>query len=180
MFSMTSPLTTARLHLIATTIAHLDLEIDNAADSLGDALGAVVPQGWPPGFYDRDAMIFFRDRLREEGPESVGWYGWYAIRRATDDASALLVGAAGFMGPPRDGCAEIGYSVVESVRGQGFATEIVLGLVEHARLDPQITTFMAHTAVENVASQAVLRRAGFTYAGNGVEPGSSRYTRLAR
>jgi RimJ/RimL family protein N-acetyltransferase len=163
---------------VATTLEHLEIEL-RSADALGVALETNVPDGWPPGLYDPDAIAFFRDRLREEGPASVGWYGWYGILRATADARSTLVGSAGFFGPPRDGVAEIGYSVVESMRDRGYATEMVVGLLARARALSTLQTLhtlIAHTMVDNLASQTVLRRAGFTAAGLGAEPGTLKFT----
>jgi ribosomal-protein-alanine N-acetyltransferase len=114
---------TPRLDLIATTLAHLDTELD-APERLAPMLDALVPSGWPPCEYDADAMRFFRERLQAEGASSAGWYGWYAVRRATSGEPATLVAGGGYFGPPNDGRVEIGYSVVESHRGQGFATEL--------------------------------------------------------
>ncbi len=173
-----SPIRTPRLDLIATTLEHLEIEL-RSADALGVVLDTNVPEGWPPGLYDPEAIAFFRDRLREEGPSSVGWYGWYGVLRATSEARSTLVGSAGFFGPPRDGATEIGYSVVASMRDRGFATEMVLGLVEHARAHTTLHTLhtlLAHTMTDNLASQTVLRRAGFEAAGLGVEPGTLKFT----
>ncbi len=73
---------TERLDLVAGTVDHLWIELD-APERLGEMLGAEVPPGWPPGAYDRDAITFFLEKLNEGGPAVAGWYGWYAIRRAT-------------------------------------------------------------------------------------------------
>src|SRR5262249_37537499 len=40
-------------------------------------------------------MEFFRERLAAD-PGSLGWYGWYALYRE----EAVVVGAAGYLGPP--------------------------------------------------------------------------------
>ena len=87
---------TERLDLVAGTVDHLWIELD-APERLGEMLGAEVPPGWPPGAYDRDAITFFLEKLNEGGPAVAGWYGWYAIRRATavapstDEASTPLL-----------------------------------------------------------------------------------------
>lgn len=175
MSTLPSPIRTPRLDLVATTLEHLEIEL-RSADALGVALDTNVPDGWPPGLYDPEAIAFFRDRLIAEGPSSVGWYGWYGVLRATAGARSTLVGSAGFFGPPRDEVAEIGYSVVESLRDRGYATEMVAGLVARARTLASVNTLIAHTMTDNLASQTVLRRAGFTLMGEGAEPNTLRFT----
>ncbi len=138
-------------------------------------LGVPVPNGWPPGEYDRSALEFFRGQLETGGREAVGWYGWYAIARGLDGSRLGLVAAAGYLGPPRDGIVEIGYSVVPAARNQGYAREIVSALVARAFEEPAVGEVVAHTSDENVASWRVLRACGFERVGPGTEPQSIRW-----
>jgi ribosomal-protein-alanine N-acetyltransferase len=161
-----------RLHLIPTTLAHLDDELSGGA-TLGRMLEAAVPASWPPGEYDRDAMAFFRERLLEGGEAAVGWYGWYAIDRDGDrdgdgdggGDAARLVGAGGYFGPPVDGRVEIGYSIAPEFRRRGYATELVGALVARAFSLDGIDTVVAHTTHANPASIGVLVKSGFAEAG---------------
>jgi RimJ/RimL family protein N-acetyltransferase len=124
-------------------------------------LGVSVPQDWPPGEYDRDAMQFFLEKLTQGGAEAVGWYGWYAIRQGTQDEPAILIGACGYMGPPDEaGTAEVGYSIAERWRGQGLAQEAVESLSENA-LRNGAKKIVAHARRDNPGSIAVLRKCGF-------------------
>ncbi len=173
---MESPLTleTERLHLVAATLAHLDAELESP-DRLAVLLGAVVPEGWPPGEYDRSAIEFFRACIAKS-PEDVGWYGWYAIQRAEQGQAAVLVGAGGYFGQPLpDGTVEIGYSVLPEYRSRGYATEIVRALVRRAFAMPKITAVIAHTQANNLPSSKVLEHCGFTLVGKGKEPELLRY-----
>src|SRR5262245_6647725 len=111
---------TARLDLVATTLDHLRAELEAPAN-LGELLHAAVPPSWPPGLYDRDAMLFFQTQLTQGGAAAVGWYGWYAILRGTADHPATLVACAGYLGPPAaDGVVEVGYSTSPEWRGHGY------------------------------------------------------------
>ena len=169
--------TSARLTLIAATLAHVRTELD-APERLAALLGAEVSGAWPTGEYDRDAMEFFRARLEEGGEAAAGWYGWYAVRNEDADGPRALVGAGGYFGPPGgDGRVEIGYSVLPEWQRRGYASEIVDALVARAFGVPDVTLVIAHTTPENVGSVGVLARCGFVDAGPGAEPGSIRFER---
>ena len=133
---------TERLVLIASPLEHLEAELSSPA-LLGDLLGVAIPEDWPPGEYDRHALDFFHEKLKSEVPSPVGWYGWYAIMRDLCRQWEGLIGAAGYLGPPAKGSVEIGYSVLPSARGKGFAKEIVKALVAPLALPlsrPLLTT----------------------------------------
>ena len=102
---------TNRLELVAANLDHVCAELE-APELLAALLNAQVEPGWPPGEYDRDAQMYFRDRLGENGSSVVGWYGWYAVRREKSDQPSVLIGAGGFIGPPdEEGEVEIGFSM---------------------------------------------------------------------
>src|SRR3982750_2934433 len=79
-------------------------------------LGASVPDNWPPET-TADALPLFL-RWLEAAPDRVGWFGWLALaggrgaRGGAEPALPVLVGGCGFLGPPRDGVAKMGYSVL--------------------------------------------------------------------
>jgi RimJ/RimL family protein N-acetyltransferase len=156
-------LETQRLTLIPQTLEHLRTELEEPS-RLGAMLGARVPEGWPPGEYDRDAMEFFRSKLESDAQRYDGWLGWYVVTR---DSTPTLIAGAGFMGPPEDGTVEIGYSVVAEARGAGCATEIVGALVRRAFESGSVQRVVAETAANNEVSQRVLERNGFTPGGPG-------------
>ncbi len=172
----TSPPTirTPRLDLIAATLDHVEAELKSRA-ALRDLLGADVPDGWPPGEYDRGAQEFFRARLASGGASLVGWLTWYAVTRTSEGRRGALVAGAGFLGPPAGGSVEIGYSVVPAARGRGYATEIVGALLAYAFGQPGVREVVAHTSDDNVASTRVLLRCGFSRVGPGPERGSVKY-----
>lgn len=82
----------------------------------------------------------------------------YAIRTRPDNTA---VGGIGFFGPPdHNGEVELGFDLVEAVRGRGYATEALIGAVLHA-LASGARHVKADTDVQNIGSQNVLARAGF-------------------
>jgi RimJ/RimL family protein N-acetyltransferase len=84
-------------------------------------------------------------------------FGGYEIRlRATGQA----IGGIGFHGAPDEhGVVEIGYGLSESVRGQGYAREAVLALIEFCRAQG-VRTFTGNTDLDNFPSQRVMESAG--------------------
>lgn len=170
-------LATDRLDLVAGTLALAEAELRDAAE-FAAALGCAVPPSWPPGEYDRTAIEYLRDRMREGGDVCAGWYSWYAIERDAEPAPTL-VAAGGYFGPPADGEVEIGYSVIPEAQRRGIATEMARALVARAFDEPLVRSVRAHTYDSNPVSIRVLERCGFRRVGPGESPESVRF-RLAR
>jgi ribosomal-protein-alanine N-acetyltransferase len=173
-------LQSTHLDLVAMTVVHLEAEASGIKD-LALLLGVSPPKDWPPGHYDQKAMQFFHERLAAEGPDSVGWYGWYAIRRRTALQTAALVGVAGFIGPPDEsGIVELGFSVLPSLRGQGHATEMASALVDYALAQPAVERVIAHANITNRPAISVLLRSGFQAVAPGQRPGTARFERTTQ
>jgi RimJ/RimL family protein N-acetyltransferase len=152
---------TARLRLTPATEVSYRLELDDKA-AFAAQLGVSLPQDWPPGEYDRDAIRFFLEKAIDGGPETIGWYGWYAILESAEPLA--LVGCGGYLGAPDEaGSVEIGYSICEQCRGHGLASELVQALVDRA-WSLGAKKIVAHTTEANPASIAVLRNCGFQQA----------------
>lgn len=79
-------------------------------------------------------------------------------------STGLAIGGIGFLFPAEGGEIEVGYGLVESARGLGLASESLAAVIDLAR-EQGMTRMVALTDVDNVASQRVLQRAGFTLAG---------------
>ena len=93
------------------------------------------------------------------GEREVAYGSYLLVLRS----SGLVVGSAGFYGPPdQDGTVLLGYGLVPEARGQGLATEAVGGLVALVRRDPRVRRVLAETDPGNAASRRVLEKAGFT------------------
>jgi RimJ/RimL family protein N-acetyltransferase len=96
---------------------------------------------------DVDAASMVRDGADPWGPRHI------VLDR-------LAVGSIGCFGPPADGETEIGYGLVEGVRGQGVATEAVQALV--AETQRAGVRLRASVSPDNTASLRVLAKCGFT------------------
>jgi RimJ/RimL family protein N-acetyltransferase len=82
------------------------------------------------------------------------------------------IGDAGFHGPPNDeGELEIGYALVPAARGTGLGREAVSLLIAWAQSQPGVRVITARVDHCNVASERLLNRLGFGYAGevNGLQ-----------
>lgn len=86
------------------------------------------------------------------------WLGYLAQR------DRKLVGACAFKAPPLDGKVEIGYLTFPDYEGQGVATAMVRQLLHIAKATQPDLTVIAHTANEENASNAILKKFGFQFA----------------
>ena len=178
---------TTRLKLIPATVALARAEIGDrgAGGEFARLLGASVPDNWPPE-NAADALPLFLGWL-EAAPDRVGWFGWYALAAGARGgagagagalaAGPVLVGGCGFLGPPRDGVAKMGYSVLPQFQRQGYATEMVRALVNWAlgQQGQGVVRIVAETEWANPASVRVLEKAGFVSVGPAAEPGGRRF-----
>jgi RimJ/RimL family protein N-acetyltransferase len=158
--------------LVPSTVELIRAEL-LAAHGLGRLLGARVPDDWPPDLYDEAAIRWWLEQLQSD-VESAGWCSYYFVLDE-GESPAVLIGAGGYKGRPRDGAVEIGYSIVAGHRRRGLASEAVAGLVENAFECPQVTRVIAQTLPDLHPSIGVLERNRFRLAGEGSEPGVIRY-----
>lgn len=89
------------------------------------------------------------------GPASV-----FGIRQLIERSSGLVAGGVGFFGPPADGSVEIGYGVVPSRRGRGYATEAVRAMIDFAFTHADVREICAGVDVDNIVSVRVLEKVG--------------------
>ena len=92
---------------------------------------------------------------------SNGALGPFFLHRSEDDLVVGEIGGA-VIAP---GIVEIGYAVVKSCWGRGYATDAVRGMVDCARAVPSVARVIGHTPLDRPASGRVLEKAGFTMMG---------------
>lgn len=118
---------------------------------------------WAPDYpdaYDVKGAQDFLDACA--GPGNPQPFGNYEIRRRED---GLAIGGLGFNRPPDEqGTTVIGYALIPSARGQGYATEALRGLLEFAR-SRGLSRVLGDADHDNVASQRVMMAAGMRPAG---------------
>ncbi|GGT93186.1 MULTISPECIES: GNAT family N-acetyltransferase [Streptomyces] len=96
--------------------------------------------------------------LFEQYPD---WLGPYGHRLVIERDSGLVVGSIGLFWPPSEGVLEIGYGIVASRRGRGYAPEATKALADFALTLPDVHTVSADVELSNPASVRVLEKAGF-------------------
>ncbi|SRR5579884_563112 len=90
----------------------------------------------------------------------VGPFTCYRIDCRADNTA---IGTIGFHGPPDvRQQVTIGYGLVPHSWGLGYATEAVHELIEFCRAHPDVRSIAADTDHDNIASQRVLMKSGFS------------------
>jgi RimJ/RimL family protein N-acetyltransferase len=88
------------------------------------------------------------------------------VRQAVLGEQGLVVGHAGFHGPPEgNAMVEIGYSIAPRYRRRGCARSTLAELLRRAAAEPAVTTVRATVSPDNVASLATIAGFGFVEAG---------------
>jgi RimJ/RimL family protein N-acetyltransferase len=151
---------TDRLELVAANTELAEAEIHNVA-GLAALLGVARPENWPPPLNDEHSQRAFLAFLARSN--KAGWNLWFCIRRQP----RALVGNAGFKGSPRDGVAEIGYSMLEPHQHKGYCTEAVRALLSWAFARPGVRMVVAHTLPGMTPSIRVMEKCRFIFAGEG-------------
>ncbi|BBG00523.1 MULTISPECIES: GNAT family N-acetyltransferase [Pseudonocardia] len=128
------------------------------------AVAAVVAgtrcDGWATDFpADGDRVVA---RLLAGTPDGPGW-GRYGHRLLVERATGLVVGGAGLF-PDGAGGLEVGYGVVASRRGRGYAGEAARALVGLA-MAGGVRRIVAGVEPGNLASVRVLERLGMQHTG---------------
>lgn len=100
----------------------------------------------------------------------------FGLYQVVDRESGLAVGDVGFHSAPgADGAVEIGYGLIEPVRGRGLATEAVEALLAWTFEQPGVTTVLAETDEDHRPSRRVLEKTGFAFLGT--DGGTRRYAK---
>lgn len=119
---------------------------------LGDYEHMVPADGWP-----HPHTSFAVSRVTSASPAEV-WLVQFEGR---------TIGDCGTHGPvDATGTVEIGYGLAAPFRGRGYGTEVVAELTRWLFRRPAVKRVTARTAVENLASQKVLEKAGFVLVGS--------------
>jgi ribosomal-protein-alanine N-acetyltransferase len=149
-----APLRPARLEVVPCTLAVARAAVGERS-RLASLLAAQVPDDWPAE--DLQVVLPFYAQQLELDPLLLGWGIWVAV----DLERRVLVGDAGFKGPPdANGAVEVGYSVLPAFRDRGYATEAVRALLDWALAQSGVRRVVAECASRNLPSARVLTKLG--------------------
>lgn len=110
---------------------------------------------WPLDVY-KQFFPYKIDRFRKY-PHENEWEGIIIERK-----DFLVVGDMGFKGGPNEeGVIDLGYSIVPSYQGKGYATEMGKAMVKWALTHPNVKRVKATCDPDNYASIRVLEKIGF-------------------
>jgi RimJ/RimL family protein N-acetyltransferase len=154
-----APIVTARLRLIALPPGAVRRLLGGDRAGASGVLGLSLPEEFPAG--RDDGFLQVQLRQMEADPGGRGW----CVRAMVRKGDSTVIGSCGFHGPPKAvGRAEIGYTVFQTFRSRGYATEAADALIEWARHTGERTIF-ASVAPTNGPSIAVLKKLGFRHVG---------------
>jgi RimJ/RimL family protein N-acetyltransferase len=151
-------LTTKRMHLISfnDTDHHLIKELDSDPDVV-----RFISNGIPSD--DREvnrAMSVFLNSYEQYenkfgywkviNKETQSFMGWFHLRPLKSNPSDLSN-------------LEIGYRLIKTYWGKGFATEGSLALIEYAKSFPETKQIWANTMLANKASLHVMQKIGLSF-----------------
>lgn len=102
----------------------------------------------------------YLEKLQEDA-SLLGWGVWFVIEKETE----RIVGDIGFKGKPVNHTVEIGYGIIPSEQGKGYATEAVTGIIDWALSTNLVRKVIAECLEDNIASIKVLEKLGFDRTG---------------
>lgn len=158
-------LETPRLILVETPLEVMETRIRQAT-AFSAILNLPAPEGKRlvtfPADWPGDALVLFPLWVEQaqHAPQDVPW-GGVLIDRAED----LAVGQMGCKGRPQDGSVEIGYGLIPSHQGRGYATEMARALSAWILTQPGVERVTAECRTDNAGSIRVLEKSGFSRCG---------------
>jgi RimJ/RimL family protein N-acetyltransferase len=166
---------TPRLDLIAMTpqSIHTEQAANGNFHQFGEAICCTVHAEWPPIDWEPHVLTFMLDHFAAH-PDQIGWHRYVALPDA--DGTRTLIGCLGAIAKDKlPATCKIGYGILPSFEGRGYATEGTQALIRLVRADTRITTIIAHTFPTLPRSIRVMEKCGLVFDGNGDEPGTIRY-----
>jgi len=159
-------ITSERLELVSMSPDFIDSLLAERRGEAEAAGGFTLPDGWP----DAHDAGFLNLRLRQmrERPETQEWFAYAVV---LPDSDRPMIGHAGFHGPPgvnarkAPDAVEVGYTIFEPYRRNGYASEAVRALLDWAADEHGIHRYIASVSPDNEPSLAIVRRLGFVEVG---------------
>lgn len=148
---------TERLHLTPFSLELIQAAIRAPAE-VGQILNATVAPGWPEADF-AEILPMLADELTR-APDRASWTRFIMVA-----ATRTIIGDIGFRTTATPDVIEIGYGLVPTKWGHGYATEAARGMITWAFAQTEIQAIMAESEVENHRSARVLKKLGMTQTG---------------
>lgn len=146
-------LETQRLKLLPFTLELKKITLAERA-RLTEMLGVAIPDAWP-GAEMLEALLLFIEAM-EKDPLGLVWDGIILHK-----ADQIAIGGIGFHGPPDEASrVEIGYNIIPTYQGQGYATKMARRVIDWAFQTPGIQVITAECLDDNLGSIRVLEKVG--------------------
>ncbi|WP_323741899.1 GNAT family N-acetyltransferase [Salinibacillus xinjiangensis] len=151
-------ITTDRLKLITFTVDMMCASLQGK-EAFEKISNYYVDDEYPMEDY-KQLLPYKIDRF-QQFPEEMEWEGIIIHRD-----SQTIMGDMGFKGGPNsEGVMDLGYSIVTSYQGKGYATEMAKAMVEWGLRQPRVNRITASCDESNLPSIRVLEKAGFKRVG---------------
>lgn len=159
-------ITTEHLYLRPNAPNHL-LALIEHPEQYEQLTGTPAAPGLRAFFVSDDVSPAFLTNLRALH-EADPWRFGFAI---VHQESMTAIGTAGFKGPSDSaGVVEVAYGIVPAFEGRGYATQATSALVDYAFRDESVQLVRAHTLPTPNASTRVLKKCGFVFVGDVIDP----------
>jgi [ribosomal protein S5]-alanine N-acetyltransferase len=125
----------------------------------------ILDGGIPPGLsFARGYPSQFSLEMMESvvSTAAPGRFGPYFVIRRLD---RVIIGEIGCRVDVACATGRVGYTIVESCWGQGYATEALRALLDRVLAAQGISRVVAETTKGNIASRRVMEKAGMSYCG---------------
>ena len=147
---------TERLELIPLSPRQLKLWVDDIASLESELSSAYMAEPMEGFFLD---IVREQLKITESDPDHYLWHSFWLLIRKKD---RVIVGSADFKDIPNDnGEVEIGYGLGKSFEHNGYMTEAVQSMCDWVLNQTGVTTVIAETDIDGLASQRILERCGF-------------------
>ena len=152
---MVDSIETPRLVLFPYTADNLALF--NADLAAFERLFGVVYQGEELDYLLREFLQRLQGQVAADPANYLFFTEFLLVRKADD----RILGSIDFKYIPREGVTEVGYGLNPRHEGQGYMTEALQAFLAFGQ-SMGVRTVLAETVRDNIKSQNVLRRCGFT------------------
>lgn len=147
---------TERLELIPLTPNQLKLWIEDITE-LEKELDCSYKAELMEGFFLE--IVKGQYEITQKDPNNYLWHSFFFLIRKDD---RVVVGSADFKDiPDENGEVEIGYGLGKEFEHNGYMTEAVKAMCEWALKQNGVTSVIAETDLDGLASQKILERCGF-------------------